>query len=107
MINDPKLDTEDHPSYAPEVKSLEKPSFLATRDGSKKQHRLGNSLALLFALMGLGLVAVLIVGCSGGNPVVLLLILAMGGFLFLHYIVWGRLLSRTGKRDNDYSDSKE
>jgi len=100
MTNDRKIDTEDHPSFPPDPRALANPPD-ATRQ--KKRQRLGNSLAVLFALLGLGLLAVLIVGCSGGSPVILLLVLALGGFLCLHYIVWGRLLSRSEERDNDHS----
>ena len=100
MTNDRKIDTEDHPSFPPDPRALANPPD-ATRQ--EKRQRLGNSLAILFALLGLGLLAVLIVGCSGGSPVILLLVLALGGFLCLHYIVWGRLLSRSEERDNDHS----
>ena len=63
----------------------------------------GNRLAIMFAVLGLGSLAVLIVGCSGGNPIILLLVLALGGFLFLHYIIWGRLLSRNEEREESPS----
>ena len=103
MTNDRKIDTEDHPSFPPDSRALGNPAGPPDANFQKKQRRLGNSFAVLFALLGLGLLAVLIVGCSGGSPVILLLVLALGGFLCLHYIVWGRLLSRSEARDNDHS----
>ena len=103
MTNDRKIDTEDHPSFPPDPRALANPAGPPDATRQKKRQRLGNNLAILFALLGLGLLAVLIVGCSGGSPVILLLVLALGGFLCLHYIVWGRLLSRSEERDNDHS----
>jgi len=46
---------------------------------------------------------VLILGCSGGNPAILVLLLAIVGFLLLHYIVWGRSLSRSDVHTGDHS----
>ena len=103
MTNDRKIDTEDHPSFPPDSRVPGSPVGPPDATLQKKQRRLGNSMAVLFALLGVGLLAVLIVGCSGGSPVILLLVLALGGFLFFHYIVWGRLLSRSEERDNDRS----
>ena len=100
MTDTPKMDTEDHPSFAPEI---DKPGPLPGKSAKRErahQGKVGNGLAVMFALLGLGSLAVLIVGCSGGNPVILLLVLALGGFLFLHYIVWGRLLNRAAEQDD-------
>lgn len=103
MTNDPKFDTEDHPPFAPNVTSVERPVDAPSSDSKKKQSRFGNSIGVLLALLGFGLLAVLILGCSGGNPTVLVLLLAMVGFLLLHYIVWGRSLSRSDVHTEDHS----
>ena len=103
MANDPKFDTEDHPPFAPNVTSVERPVGAPSADSKKKQSRFGNGVAVLLALAGFGLLAVLIVGCSGGNPAILVLLLAMVGFLLLHYIVWGRSLSRSDVHTEDHS----
>ena len=105
MTDNPKMDTEDHPSYAPEVEKPRRPlSGQSAKEEREKQRRKSNGLAIMFAVLGLGSLAVLIVGCSGGNPVVLLLVLALGGFLFLHYIIWGRLLNRTAEHEDPSGD---
>ena len=104
MIDKPKIDTEDHPSYAPEVdKPRRSPLGQSAKGEREKQRRTSNGLAIMFAVLGLGSLAVLIVGCSGGNPIILLLVLALGGFLFLHYIIWGRLLSRNEEHEESPS----
>ena len=101
MTDKPKFDTEDHPSYAPEIdKPRRSPLGQSAKNQREKQRRASNGLAVMFAVIGLGSLAVLIVGCSGGNPVILLLVLALGGFLFLHYIIWGRLLNRTADHED-------
>jgi fatty acid desaturase len=102
MTNDPKFDTEDHPPFAPNVTSVERPVDSPRLDSKKKQSRFGTSMAVLLALAGFGLLAVLILGCSGGNPAILVLLLAMVGFLLLHYIVWGRSLSRSDVHTEDH-----
>ena len=105
MTDNPKMDTEDHPSYAPEVEKPRRPlSGQSAKDEREKQRRKSNGLAIMFAVLGLGSLAVLVVGCSGGNPVILLLVLALGGFLFLHYIIWGRLLNRTAEHEDPSGD---
>ncbi len=107
MTDNPKMDTEDHPSYAPEVEKPRRPlPGQSAKDEREKQRRTSNGLAVMFAVLGLGSLAVLIVGCSGGNPVILLLVLALGGFLFLHYIIWGRLLNRTADREESPSSDQ-
>ena len=105
MTDNPKMDTEDHPSYAPEVEKPRRPlSGQSAKEEREKQRRKSNGLAIMFAVLGLGSLAVLVVGCSGGNPVILLLVLALGGFLFLHYIIWGRLLNRTAEHEDPSGD---
>jgi len=105
MTDNPKMDTEDHPSYAPEVEKPRRPlPGQSAKDEREKQRRASNGLAIMFAVLGLGSLAVLIVGCSGGNPMILLLVLALGGFLFLHYIIWGRLLNRTAEHEDPSGD---
>ncbi|MBC20586.1 MAG: hypothetical protein CMJ74_10055 [Planctomycetaceae bacterium] len=103
MTDAQKMDTEDHPPYAPEIDMPRRPLGQSSKSERKRQGKLSNGLAVLFAVLGLGSLAVLIVGCSGGNPVILLLVLALGGFLFLHYIIWGRLLNRTADQDDRVS----
>ncbi len=64
----------------------------------------GNYLAIFFAFLGIGLFAVLLFGCSGGNPAVLVLLLGIVGFMLLHYLVWGWWLGRAivRKQDKDH-----
>ena len=99
MTDTPETDNEDHPSFAPEIEKLGPSPGEPAKRARAHQGKVGNGLAVMFALLGLGSLAVLIVGCSGGNPVVLLLVLALGGFLFMHYILWGRLLNRAAEQD--------
>ena len=74
MTDKPKIDTEDHPSYAPEIdKPRKSPLGQSAKGEREKQRRTSNGLAIMFAVLGLGSLAVLIVGCSGGNPIILLL----------------------------------
>jgi len=61
----------------------------------------GNFMAIFFAFLGVGLFGVLLFGCSGGNPAVLVLLLAIGGFMLLHYLVWGWWLGRAIVRKQD------
>ncbi len=64
-----------------------------------------NYLAIFLTLLGVGLFAVLLFGCSGGNPAVLVLLLGIGGFMLLHYLVWGwwleRVVMRKQEKDHD------
>ena len=83
MTNDPKFDTEDHPPFAPNVTSVERPVDSPRLDSKKKQSRFGTSMAVLLALAGFGLLAVLILGCSGGNPAFSRISAELGGFFCL------------------------
>ena len=100
MNNSPHFDAEDHPPYAPAEQS---PADRVSpgHDEAKKDRGYGNGFAVAMALLGFGLLAMLIVGCSGGSPVVLLILGGVIGVLLLHYITWGRLLSRTDSSSDD------
>ena len=90
---------DESPPYAPgEDKSSVPQSVPPHPLGAPKKSFAGNLLAVVVALLGVGLLAVLLIGCSGGNPAVLILLLGFCGFLLLHYVVWGWWLGRTVAR---------
>ena len=97
-------DTEERPSYAPGEQLPEnrlKQSTSPSAGGGHAKSRSGNLLALFVTLLGIGLLAVLVIGCSGGSPAVLILLLGICGFMLLQYFVWGWWLGRFMARRED------
>lgn len=106
MTSASSFDDEDHPPLAPAEHSS-----LGTPPGenagvAKKNRRHSNRIAVLVAVLGLGALMVLVIGCSGGHPAVLLLVGVVVGMLLLHYLTWGRLLSRNSARAEESSSEK-
>lgn len=101
MNSTPHFDAEDHPPYAPAEQSSVSRIPPPSHDETKKNRGYGNGISIAMALLGLGLLTILVVGCSGGSPVVLLILGGVIGVLLLHYITWGRLLSRTDSSSDD------
>ncbi len=98
-LEDPHA-VDEPPPYAPgEDNKSSAPQSVPPRPlGPPKRSFAGNLLAIVVALLGVGLLAVLLIGCSGGNPAVLILLLGFCGFVLLHYVVWGWWLGRTVAR---------
>ena len=106
MTSASSFDDEDRPPLAP----AEQPP-VGTPPGehavaAKKNRRHSNGVAILVAFLGLGVLVVLVIGCSGGHPAVLLLVGVVVGMLLLHYLIWGRLLSRNSARAEESSSEK-
>ena len=106
MTSASSFDDEDHPPLAPAEKSpVGTPP--GQHAGAANKNRLhSNRIAVSVALLGLGVLMVLVIGCSGGHPAVLLLVGVVVGVLLLHYLTWGRLLSRNSARAEDSSSEK-
>ena len=101
MTTPPFSDTEDHPPFAPHEKSKQGHQGSSSGNRQKQNIPYASGIAVAFSVLGLGLLALLILGCSGGNPVVLLLVLLLLGFLLFHYFTWGRWLNRKDSRSED------
>ena len=106
MTSASSFDDEDHPPLAPAAHSS-----LGTPPGenagvAKKTRRHSNGVAILVAFLGLGVLVVVVIGCSGGHPAVLLLVGVVVGMLLLHYLTWGRLLSRNSARAEESASEK-
>ena len=106
MTSASSFDDEDRPPLAP----AEQPPVLAPPGGhsvtAQKNRRHSNWVAILVALLGLGVLVVLVIGCSGGHPAVLLLVGVVVGMLLLHYLTWGRLLNRNSARAEESSSEE-
>ncbi len=105
MTSASSFDDEDRPPLAPAEQSPARtPGEHAVT--VKKNRRHSNGVAILVALLGLGVLVVLVIGCSGGHPAVLLLVGVVVGMLLLHYLTWGRLLSRNSARAEESSSEE-
>ena len=89
------------PPYAPGETGHDPSRPISPPPARRARTSFGNFMAIFLAFLGVGLFAILLFGCSGGNPAVLVLLLGIGGFMLLHYLVWGWWLGRAIVRKQD------